>query len=154
MLDVAVKCVQIAVSIVGIIGFSITIFQLIAVMKNTKANVLKTEMDIFGKIHEKEVAFVDAYEEYERLEKNSSNNLEKKNDLRRLYVKNKEQYLNELNLLCLYISEGYFTKEHFFQQYGQKLLSIYDEMKKDGQIKKYIHIDMICKKYKKRLSNY
>ena len=113
-------------------------------------NVLKTEFDIFGKISEKEIAFVDAYEEYENFT-SSSNNVSEKKSLRNSYIKNKEQYLNELNLLCLYIDEGYFTKEHFFQQYGKKILSMYDEMQKDNEIRKYIHIDTICQKHKKEL---
>ncbi len=33
--------------------------------------------------------------------------------------KTKGQYFNELNLVCLYVEKGYFTKDHFFLAYGK-----------------------------------
>lgn len=138
------------VPIATLFGVGMAIFQLEAVRKNTKINVLKTEFDIFGKISEKEMAFVDAYEEYEKwthLGDKTPRKMESFNS----YVKNREQYLNDLNLLCLYIDEGYFTKEHFFLQYGKKISSMYDQMKKSNEIRKYIHIETICQKYEKEL---
>lgn len=149
-LDICAKIMQIVVSFLGIISIIFAAVQLRAVTKNTKVNVLKAEFDIFGKISEKEIAFVDTYEECEK----SGDNASKKDSLYNLYKKNREQYLNELNLLCLYIDEGYFTKEHFFQQYGKKILSIHGILKEEKLIEKYIHINKIVEKYETEITKY
>lgn len=144
ILDIFVKIVQ----IITCLSFIIAIFQLRATSKNAKVNILKTEFDIFGKISEKEKIFVDCYEKLI-----SSNELINKEDYN-LYIKSQEQYLSELNLVCLYILEGYFTKKHFFQEYGEKILFIYDEIKENDKIKKYTNINQICTKYKRKLIKY
>ncbi|EKN8418663.1 hypothetical protein PZA47_001577, partial [Campylobacter jejuni] len=110
--------------IITIVGFCLAFFQLRNVIKNTKVNVLKTEFDIFGKISEKEKIFVDCYEQSMLSSEES-----KTQEYYSLYKKSKEQYLSELNLVCLYILEGYFTRKHFFQEYGSKMFSMYDEIK-------------------------
>ncbi|MCI7485566.1 MAG: hypothetical protein MSA68_06450 [Helicobacter sp.] len=147
-IDVIAQLIQIVVSILGIVGIGIAIFQLIALRTNAKVNTLKTEFDIFGKISEKEKVFVDDYEKLvtsnEAIDKEGLNS----------YTKNKEQYLRELNLVCSYILDGYFIKEHFFREYGEKILSIYNEIQKDNMIRKYPSIDKVCKKYKEQLELY
>lgn len=146
--DVIAQLIQISVSIVGIVGIVIAIFQLIASRTNAKVNILKTEFDIFGKISEKEKVFVDDYEKL--VTSNEAIDTESYNS----YIKNKEQYLSELNLVCSYILDGYFTKEHFFREYGEKILLMYDEIQKDNMTRKYASIDKVCKKYKKKLIKY
>lgn len=136
MLDEIVKIIQI-----GGIGF--IIWQLNISIRNTKVNTLKTEFEIFGKISEKEKAFVD---EYEKLIKP---NVYVDEESINPYKKYREQYLNELNLVCLYILNGYFTEKHFSQQYGEKTLSMHNKMD-DNERKEYTSIDKICKKYKNR----
>lgn len=145
-LDIIAKIASI---FVPIFGFCIAFFQLNHVIKNTKVNVLKTEFDIFGKISEKEKIFVDCYEKSILSSKGSETQ-----SYYNLYKKSKEQYLSELNWVCLYILEGYFTRKHFFQEYGAKIFYIYDQIKNTEMVKEYTSMDKLCKKYRCELSKY
>ncbi|MCI5969074.1 hypothetical protein [Helicobacter sp.] len=118
----------------------VAIWALRPVTKNAKMNVLKTEFDIFKELSAKEIAFVDYYE------------LPKESIEYDTYNKIKEQYLRVLNLVCLYVLEGYFTKKHFFRSYGKKILLLYEEeILTDTQ---YPYIYKIYKKYNKKLLDF
>lgn len=143
-LDIIVKLAQASSSIAVCVGIIFAFIQLRATIQNSKINLMKTEWDIFDKLSEKEKAFVDEFEKLKQLQNITDEQCES-------YLKNMEQYLNELDSLCLYVIEGYFSKVHFFQKHGKGVLSIYEILKKENAIEKYPHIDKVLKRYRKRM---
>lgn len=106
--------------------------------KNTQLNTLKTEIDIFFKLFEKEKIFVDHLEYFISKEKEFTEE-QKKKELEQL-ARNKEQYLNTLDMICFYVDKKHFTPSTFYRQYGKTMLEIKDIL---ADINEYKNIALV-----------
>ncbi|MCV3509222.1 hypothetical protein L8W69_08360 [Campylobacter sp. CNRCH_2016_3089] len=140
-INIIIKLIQGLASIGVVVGLIIACLQLRNSSKNNRINILKTEFDAFEKISNAEKKFVDYIERLD-LEKKQ---LDKKNN--NLLNKKREEYYKTLNLICLYVLEKCFTKEHFLNEYENKLLKIYKILKNDNILDKYINIKDVVEKY-------
>ncbi|WP_290075204.1 hypothetical protein [Helicobacter rodentium] len=125
--------------IVGGFTIYLAISQLWYARKNTRLNIAKNEIDIFNKLDERQKLLGDYQCQFMNSQEKNSEELDY---LLEQEKQAKEHYLNLLDTICLYALNKNITRENFFTQYKNMLLTIneiyQDEIKNYENIKKAI----------------
>ena len=148
-LDIVYKIASIIVPIVAMFAIYISIKHLKKVGKDTRLNTAYTEIDIFEKLSKKQDQLYKSMLKVIQIKEEEEN---KNETLFMLDVANKEKidFLNLLDTVCLYVRNGCITRSNFKKQYKQPLKDIIETYKDNfDQNSAYDNIKILNEEFNK-----
>ncbi|WP_107970265.1 hypothetical protein [Campylobacter concisus] len=148
-LDIAYKVASIIVPMVAMYAIYISIKHLKEIKRDTKLNTAYAEIDIFEKLSKKQDQY---YKSMHEVIKTKEEDINKPEALFRLEIANKEKidFLNLLDTVCLYVRNGCITRSNFKRQYKQPLNDIVETYKDSfNQISMYDNIKILNEEFNK-----
>ena len=148
-LDIAYKVASIIVPMVAMYAIYISIKHLKEIKRDTKLNTAYAEIDIFEKLSKKQDQYYKSMHEVIKIKEEDIN---KPEALSTLEIANKEKidFLNLLDTVCLYVRNGCITRSNFKRQYKQPLNDIVETYKDSfNQNSMYDNIKILNEEFKK-----
>ena len=148
MVDAAYKIAGIMVPLVALYAIKFSKEHLQEVNRSTKLNAAYAEIDIFVKLNQKRRDYANSMLRFLKLANNTNPNFDAISFAYDIAMQEKEDFLNLLDTICLYVREGYVTKINFKRQYQDYLSKIISLFEGDfGESSTYNNIKMLNQEF-------
>lgn len=139
---------QLAIPFIAIWAICISKKHLKEVNKHTKLSTTEIEINIFSELEKRKNNLFKSVNEYTKTEQQNNTNQNTLEFLKSEANHSKENYLNFLDTICLYVLEGYITETNFKKQYKDSIAKIIKLYKNDfGEDSAYDNIQKINTKF-------
>lgn len=145
ILDAAYKIAGIMVPLVALYAIKFSKEHLQEVNRGTKLNAAYAEIDIFVKLNQKRRDYFNTM-----LQFLVSDDPNIESFTYNIAMQEKEDFLNLLDTICLYVRNGYITRINFKRQYQDYLSEIISLFESDfGESSTYYNIKILNQEFKK-----